>query len=44
MEGPGMSLFQGSDSFQLQINPNEQRHEEEEAFEDQQRRNKEVRV
>jgi hypothetical protein len=38
--GPGLSLFQGSDSIQL----NAQRFEEDEEQEDKKRRDEEVRV
>lgn len=40
MEGPGLSLFQGSESIQL--NTNTQGLEEDEEQEDIERRNKEV--
>lgn len=40
MEGPGISLFQGSES--LQLNTSKQRLEEDEEQEDLKRRNKEV--
>jgi hypothetical protein len=42
MEHPGMSIFQGSED--LQLDESFQHLEEDEAEEDQKRRNKEVRV
>nr|CAD7429053.1 unnamed protein product [Timema monikensis] len=41
MEGPGTSLFQGSES--LHLDPNKEREEEEEALQDQKRRDEELR-
>lgn len=41
MDVPGLSLFQGAESLQLNTST-QQRIEEQDAFEDQQRRNEEV--